>query len=157
MLNIQNFAFFVLFLFALSATQHVQAQQALNYDAPLKASAKYQVTEFIKKSYNGNPELFKIAQTDLNNDGINEYILKRLSCIKANNSCSHLILGETNNNMRLLSTIKARHIMLAGTSSFGVNDLLVFQNDINDYDFDIYMWSSTEKMYILEKQDKKDL
>lgn len=119
-------------------------------------SVRIQIDDFLKGFYKTDSLGFNIATSDLNADGINEYILKRKTCTQKKSVCTHIILANQKDKIRLLSSIRARHLMVGATSNYGVSDLLAFENDINDYDFDIYMWSPEEKMYILNIENKEN-
>ncbi|MBI1300384.1 MAG: hypothetical protein GC137_01875 [Alphaproteobacteria bacterium] len=127
------------------------AIEVLSFDHALRPATKFRLQDFLKDSFNTELENYDVAEADLNDDGLSEYILKKRKCGVTNNFCTHLIIGEAKSDMILLSNIRARHIAIADTKTGHVRDILVFKNQINDYEFDIYMWSQNEKMYILNE------
>ncbi len=136
---------------------NVHALDKLKFEKNISSpSMRLKVDEFLNGFYKTDSMGFDVAAHDLNADGINEYILKRKSCTQAEVVCTHIILGSQKDNMLLLSSIRAKYMMVGATSNYGVSDLLVFENDINDYDFDIYIWSPEEKMYILRLENKQN-
>lgn len=129
------------------------ALEPVDFQSEIKSpSLRLQIDVFLQGFYKTDSRNFDIASLDLNGDGVNEYILKRKTCAQAEAVCTHIVLADQKTKMHLLSSIRARHIMVGGTSNFGVNDLLVFENSVNEYDFDIYMWSPEQKMYILKPE-----
>lgn len=146
------FCLFLILMFPASSYGLEKLDFVRNHLSP---SLTLQMNAFLQESYQVDSSLFDIAAADLNQDGVDEYILKRISCVHAGSVCSHMVLADQNNEMLLLSNIRARHLMVGATSSFGVKDLLAFENEINDYDFDIYMWSPAQKMYILKGENEQ--
>lgn len=125
------------------------AIEPLNYQKNISPTLEYEIDLFLKKEYRNDLSQYRISSIDLNNDGIDEHILKSRQCEMHKRQCTHLILAEKNDGILLLSKIRAYNLMIGGTSSHGVKDILAFTDDINDYNFNIYMWSPPRKMYIL--------
>lgn len=135
--------------------QSAYAIDPVRFDEEIRSpSLRLQMDVFLQGVYKTDSRSFDIASRDLNGDGVNEYILKRKSCSQAETVCTHLILADMKTKMHLLSSIRAKYLMVGGTSNFGVNDILVFENNVNEYDFDIYMWSPEQKMYILKLESE---
>lgn len=143
--------FIIIALFAL-LPRPVSAVEQLNYSDKISPSLEYQINSFLEKTYETDISLYYIADIDLNNDGIDEYILKRKSCESDKSYCIYSIIAEKDNNIILLSKIRAKSIMIGETYSYGIKDILAFKNEINDYNFDIYMWSPSQKMYIMNAE-----
>lgn len=149
--------FYILSIILLSCTQHAHALEKLNFQNKIfSPSLKLQMNTYFQEQYKIDSSVFDIAAADLNKDGVDEYIFRRKSCSTANTICTHIILAQQNQKILLLSSIRARHLMIGGTTNFGISDLLAFKDEINDYNFDIYMWSSAEKMYILSEDKQKN-
>ncbi|PCI97172.1 MAG: hypothetical protein COB14_09385 [Alphaproteobacteria bacterium] len=129
-----------------------EALEPLDYNKKISPSLGHQIDSFLEKTYDTNLSQYDVAGVDLNNDGIDEHILKQLLCNIQTKQCTHLILAEKQEDILLLSKIKAYNLMIGGTSSHGIKDVLAFNNKINDYNFDIYMWSPSQKMYILRAE-----
>ncbi|MGH1404871.1 MAG: hypothetical protein ACRBDL_11585 [Alphaproteobacteria bacterium] len=138
----------------LSLPQSVHAVQPLQYKEETKSpSLKLSLNSFLKNNGNFPLSDYLIADTDLNKDGIDEYILRRKGCSDRDHSCRHLVFAEKQDTVILLTAINAREIMIATTYSYGIKDIMAFNNSINEYNFDIYMWSPKEKTYILEASE----
>ncbi len=125
------------------------ALQPLEYSDDVGATKKLKINTFLKNVYNSSKDAFDIALIDLNSDGVEEYILKRKSCASEKKQCFHMIIAEKDSKLLLLSEISAKNLMIAGTVTNGIKDILAFKKEINDYDFDIYMWSPAQKTYIM--------
>lgn len=125
------------------------AVEQLSFGDKVSPSLKYQINTLLGEVYETDISLYHIANIDLNNDGIDEHILKRKTCEVSKNQCIYSIIAEKDGKIILLSKIRAKNLIIGETSSFGIKDILVFKNEINDYNFDIYMWSPSQKMYIM--------
>lgn len=133
--------------------KNAYAIQEISYNNDLGFSVHYDIDTFLMSEFNTDISSYDVASVDLNQDGLNEYILKKKICAPDNGHCLHLILAEKNGALFTLSKIRAKVLMLGGTLTNGINDLLAFNEGVNDYDFDIYMWSPKEKTYMLKKND----
>jgi len=132
--------------------QPAAAIEPLDYEKEISPSLGHQIDLFLQETYSTALSQYKVSGVDLNNDGIDEHILKQRRCNVLTKQCTHLILAEKKNEILLLSKIKAYNVMIGGTNSHGIKDVLAFTNEINDYNFDIYMWSPSRKMYILRAE-----
>ena len=130
----------------------VAAVESLDYEKEASPSLGHQIDSFLEENYGTDLSQYNIASIDLNNDGIDEQILKQKRCDTRTKHCTHLIVAEKSNEILLLSKIKAFNLMIGGTVSHGIKDVLAFTSEINDYNFDIYMWSPSQKMYILRAE-----
>ncbi len=116
--------------------------------SPIKANG---IDSFLNERFNTGTSDYIIAQADLNNDHKPEFFLKRNYCeTKKNQLCSHIILGKTESSYVLLGNIRTKKLVISSTKTHNISDILAFDNDLNDYKFDIYMWSPNKKMYILK-------
>lgn len=139
----------ILFLFLIPTSAN--AVEPIIYKEKPTPYVSVNVSSFLEKTYETNINDYIIAEIDLNNDGDKEFILKRKFCANTPNPCIHLILAKVKEDIILLSNITAKNLMIAGTKTFGIKDILAFTDEINQYDFDIYIWSPSEKKYIIEK------
>ncbi len=146
----------ILMLLSICPINTANAIEALNYNRKISTSLKHQINLFLGNLYNNDISEYEISGIDLNGDGIDEHVLKSKKCDADNNQCNYLIIAEKRDEIILLSEIKAGNIIIGGTSSYGIKDILVFKNNINDYNFDIYIWSPEQKMYIMKITDLKN-
>lgn len=143
---------YAIFTLSLCCAPPCYAVEELRYDTNISFTARFNINTYLANEFQTKADDYKIAVIDLNSDGIDEFILKRKICNLEKKLCTHMILAEKDNKILLLSTIRARTLMGGGTTSHGVKDILAFRNEINDYDFEIYMWSPTQKTYILKAE-----
>ena len=123
------------------STHKSWAVEPLQYTVHFPSSLLLELPSNIKK------EEYKLARIDLNGDGDDEYLLSPILCEV---TCRHKILAYRKNKLIQIAEITARNIMLGGSYTHGIKDILAFDSEINDYNFVIYIWSPAEKMYILK-------
>ena len=138
-------------LFCILMPLQSKAVEPLSYHQTPTPYVRVKVTDFLQETYETKVTDYVIAEVDLNNDGDKEFILKRKFCANQNTPCIHLILAKVKEEIVLLSNIKAKNLMIAGTKTFGIKDILAFKDEINQYNFDIYIWSPGEKKYIVKR------
>lgn len=129
------------------------AVENIIYRNDIKPSARVQLESYLKGTARPDLSSFYISETDLNGDGINEIIMRVRDCDSRNVTCLHLILALPPQKVVMLGEINARKLMLAGTYSGNVKDILAFRNDKNDYDYDVYFWDPVSEKYNLERQE----
>lgn len=96
---------------------------------------------------------FSLALTDLNGDGMDEFILKNDGCGVPPALCTFRILAESTDSFVELGRIRARNVALADGSVAGVRTIMAFASPINDYDYELYVWEPTRSRYILSEGD----
>ncbi len=138
------------------STSQSQAMEELKYNDSLGVSLIFQIDKFLQEQYKSNSKYYDIASIDLNNDGILEHILKRKTCDIKKNLCTYIIIAEKAERILLLSKIRAHRLVIDSNASYGIKNILAFRNKKNEYNYDIYMWSPKENMYIMSKQHTKD-
>lgn len=89
-----------------------------------------------------------ISKTDLNGDGLSEFILKSGSCDN-NDLCTHYVLGETPEQIVELGQFEARKIVIKESIKNGSRILAVYQDPLNDYNYNEYQWTPHEARYVL--------
>jgi len=149
----------LLFIASIStAIRSAHAVEELTYSPASEASPslRLQLNEYLKENFKSDSSEYTLTSTDLNGDNLLEYILKRNNCGQYTNACTHLVIAEKQDELTLLSKIVAHRLMIGDGQSYGIKNLLAFNNPINAYIFDIYMWSPHEKMYILKPDKKRD-
>ncbi len=122
------------------------------YDTKIGPTSKVILNRYLAEEYETSAEDFSIAAHDLNGDGIDEYVLKPRKCLSKTGQCVFLILAETRQKIVLLGKIQAKFLALGNDYSGGIQDILAFRNDKNDYDYEVYSWDSASKKYILKEQ-----
>lgn len=125
------------------------ALETLNYDKKVSHSLSYQIDNFLKDKYDMSLSQYSIASIDLNNDGVDEHVIKQNLCHITKGKCNYLVIAEKKQEILVLFKIRAYNLAIGNANSNGVKDVLALTNETNDYNFDIYMWSPSLKMYIL--------
>lgn len=124
------------------------------FGANLGATSRLLLTGYLDLDSAGPLDAYEAARVDLNEDGMDEIVLRERGCAEKEKICAHLFLAQTKDKIFKISEIQTRYIMLAGTYSDGVRDILAFRNEKNDYDFDLYVWDSRQSRYRLEREEK---
>ncbi len=99
-----------------------------------------------------NPEDFSLTETDLNDDGLNEFIVRETACNEG--FCRFHILAQTEKGLASLLESTARSISLGPGYTNGVRDLHVFADTQNDYSYQNYVWSPTLSRYTEESGEE---
>ncbi len=89
---------------------------------------------------------YLIATTDLNDDSIDEYLLKSKSC-NDNTACPHTIIAIKNDKPITLLTIDASLIIVSDQQDYGVRRLIISENGTNDFQKSTYQWSPKSFTY----------
>ncbi|MCK5285300.1 MAG: hypothetical protein KAJ86_06925 [Alphaproteobacteria bacterium] len=92
-----------------------------------------------------------IARIDVNEDGIDEFIVRPEDCMNLKSHCIYKILAESNNKIIELAEIQAKHLMIGNTTKHGIRNIFAFKNILNDFDYDVYIWEPKQSQYILSK------
>ncbi len=90
-----------------------------------------------------------VAPTDLNEDGLSEFIVRDKDCAPA---CRFTILAENDGKITPLGIIEARALALGDRHSNGVRSLFGYASDNNDYDYTVYVWEPATGRYIMAGQ-----
>lgn len=149
--------FFFAAAFYLSANMlfipSAKAFEELSYAPAKKTSGPslyLQLKTLLKQKYKHDVADYLIAHTDLNADNLMEHIIKLKNCGKYTNICTYTVIIERNAKLDIISRINTNQLIVGDDQNYGIKNLLAFRNPKNAYDFDIYMWSPSEKTYILD-------
>lgn len=87
---------------------------------------------------------FTIAATDLNGDGIDEWLIRQdtESNCKTNATCHFFVAALSQNKPIVIGNITAGKVALMDTKLYGVTRLAVYSNPTDDFDFEQYVWHS---------------
>lgn len=122
------------------------AAEKLDFNAAIGAKTRLDLNHYIQNTLKTTPDSLEIAPADLNGDGLAEYILKDKNCA-AEAQCRYTILAETQNGFLQLGQTQAKNLMLGDDTVQGVRNLMVFQNDTNDFDYALYTWQPEAASY----------
>ncbi|MCB1531526.1 MAG: hypothetical protein KDJ35_01525 [Alphaproteobacteria bacterium] len=135
--------------FTPAALNPAYALEPLLYTSKISPSSQVLLREALPAPL----ESFDVAQTDLNDDGLYEFIVHPKDCASTPDTCSFDILAETGDKMVSLGRIQARDIAIDSDKKFGVRSLRAFDNPRNDYSFSLYVWDAARSRYMIEGQD----
>jgi len=98
----------------------------------------------------------EIAKIDLNYDGIFEFIARPKNCETTEALCDFQILAEASDGKTLIviNVIEAFDLAASNGSAFGVRDLAVFQDPLNDFASTLYRWDSKAGQYQMTEKGK---
>ena len=86
---------------------------------------------------------YSVAKTDLNNDAIEEYILRPLNksdCPKAP-ICPHYIVAQQNHEYILLGKFDAHKMLISNKKAYGIRDIIVYNTPHNDFSYKTAVWN----------------
>lgn len=93
---------------------------------------------------------YKILKTDLNEDGIDEFIMRH-GCEKDGGMCAYSLLAESGGEIMELLTIRARNIALGNAYTSGVRNVIAYNNATNDYMRRVYVWEPAASRYTVKE------
>lgn len=125
------------------------ALEPLNYGPEVRPGARVLLSEWLEREMGVGLEAYATASADLNRDGLPEYVLKPLKCFDPRGFCTFLILADAQNKIVLLGKISAKNLALGDSYHSGVQDILAFQSNNNDYEYDIFVWDPPSMTYML--------
>jgi len=129
-------AFILFILTLLSLPPSVKAEEILSFKAPETRR------ELEAVSSNKNSAL--IAKTDLNDDLIDEYVLQDCG---DSEFCEFAIVAFKNFNPIQIGEFKAHKIVVSHEKTYGVRNLIVYNQQYNDYAFETALWDPFSFLY----------
>lgn len=145
--------FIARFLFALMLTFAVAAHAAapLIFKQAGKDLREQSVLKFLQEHHGFNPAIpFKVATTDLNNDGVGEWVVRQdIPGCQRTASCPFYITGLKQKKPALLGQIAARKIGITDEKSYGVTTLVVYNDQSNDFTYKSFSWEPSKGSFVL--------
>lgn len=93
---------------------------------------------------------YEAASTDLNNDGIKEYIVRSNAC---EDVYSYDIFADKQDRLLTLVKIKkARDLTISDHKTEGVRDIITYKDKSNDYRETQYRWDATRSRYTISDE-----
>lgn len=139
-------------LFRFTALAFLTAATLLSQSAYAADNIKFIAKDAFKntsaRSIMAAYDFSEIAPTDLNQDGIDEFILKQSTDNKA--SKFRVIAQNDSGNVDLGVIIEANKLMISYSRFHGIRSILAFNNVHNDFDYDVYQWSAEKLSYVLK-------
>lgn len=125
------------------------AAEPLGFGGKIGDSSRLALTHYFQRDVSDG---FLIAPVDLNEDGLDEFVVQEKNCDAASLSCNFTILSENDGVVHSLGHIKARSLALGNQHSKGVRSLLAYQSTANDFDYTVYLWEPNEGRYMIAEQ-----
>ncbi len=124
------------------------ALEALNFKEPHSYKEKF-VVNFIHQQTDTTDIPYLIAKIDLNDDFINEYIVKPNSpkfCV-ISSFCSYKIVALSHYKPILIGDFKAHNIVAEEGNEYGVRNLRIYGNKSNSFSFSTAYWNPFSFVY----------
>jgi hypothetical protein len=151
--NILLFRYLLVFILLIPAfTGHASAAGNLNFTSEITDRQRLVIDRYFKDTLHtpaANP--IALALADLNEDGLNEFILQSDCKEGQKGYCSFTILAETDNKVISLGSITGWVIELGNAYSNGVRNIIARQNPRNDFDRTVYVWEPQTARYMIKE------
>jgi hypothetical protein len=128
----------------LATAPSATAAENIRFDAKPSDIEKLRLTAYLKQP----TEQLQLAQVDLNEDGLPEYIV-RTGC---EDFCHFLVLAKKNDMVLEIGNIYARALELGASYSGSVRNIIAFQTPGNDYKQTVYSWEPASAQYMINKE-----
>ncbi len=131
-----------LFFFSLIPFSFAMAIESLRFQAPVSYKEKQAIT-LVKKLHTTPRITYHIATTDLNNDAIDEYIIKPASARDCQKKplCQHSIIALQDHAPLLIGQFDAHKILISDKKTYGVRHIIVYNQPHNDFKTATAIWS----------------
>jgi hypothetical protein len=126
----------------------VQALERVDFGAVIARSSLEKIQNFYAQQRTARPHKLSIARSDLDGDGLYEFIVKLQGC-DAQSLCVHQVFTEDRDRVRSIGAFEARRVMLGNEYAHDMRNLLVFGNAVNDFDYVRYSWHPETSNYAL--------
>lgn len=126
-----------------------RAAQPLSFGAKISDTSRLALEKYIASTLARPAGTLETAPADLNNDGLNEFILRDKNCT----SCHFLLVAETGGAIVPLGEATGHTLKIDNTATAGVRSLLVYTNSANDYEYAVYVWEPRSSRYIMAKNE----
>lgn len=109
------------------------------------------VDSYARDTLHADPAQLKAARADLNQDGIDELIVVSPGCSPAAIPCRFNILADTGSTLTTLGTVAAKRLALSSNYTAGVRNIFAYQDQDNDFIYQLYVWEPEQSRYILSQ------
>ena len=119
----------------------------------VKGPREQEALNMLEKTAGFLPDLpYSVAATDLNGDGVDEWIFRqdREPGCEASANCSFRVLAVSEGKTVSLGTIFARKVSLSDEKSYGVLRIFAYNNKNDDFDYSRYVWDPQTGIYQLQ-------
>lgn len=128
---------FLLILLMLPLTAH--AGEPLFFKSPSDDFRDGVIAGFVAATYPDTPAPYAFARTDLNGDGVPEYIVKPAGLAKG--LSPHHILSLRRRQVTDMGLIRAGKMEISDKKSYGVRDVVVYTKPANDFYRETWGWN----------------
>lgn len=126
------------------------ASEQLVYRNNYNSLTKSLLSKYAQNTLKTDLSALRVALHDLNDDGIDELIVKPENCAQANKACDYKILALSGSQILEISSLRARNLVLGNEYNAGIRNLLVFHDTaVNDFEYDVYIWDPARSQYIV--------
>lgn len=124
------------------------AEEKLRFE-PAKSYKDRQVLNFTTDLAESNVKNYVLAHTDLNNDAIDEYIIKPASIADCSQKplCPIIVVAFQEHKPILIAQFDAHKILISNKKTYGIRDIIVYNNRYNDFQFQTLNWSPYSFQY----------
>lgn len=125
------------------------AQETVKF-APAQSYKHQQAIEFIQKNVVTTNDM-QLAQVDLNDDFIDEYILKPVDTAQCANTplCPHYIIAWQDDALILIGQFNAKKLVIGTKKDYGVRQLILYNHPYNDYRTVTTYWNPHRFQYVV--------
>lgn len=123
-----------------------QSYEALRF-RPAENYKQKQIIQFIKNKTQTADISEKISKIDLNNDLIDEYIVKQ-GCAPAR-LCQYFITAFENHTPILIGRFDAHKILISDKKDYGIRQIIVYNQPHNDFTHATAIWNPHKFEYTL--------
>ena len=134
-------ALFLLILCFLTPTP-AQALEALRFKAAETYKEK-QIIDFVQKSNGRASGAYALAPADLNNDAINEYVVRpaaKNACADAP-LCSYQIIAFQDHKPIMIGQFDAHKMLVSDKKAYGIRHIIVYNEPHNDFNYETAVWN----------------
>ncbi len=127
-----------------TAAFQANAAEKLRFEDSIPRSSFERIKLFTDSTLGQSIDAFEIAKTDLNDDGLYEFVIRQKECEVL---CRYSIVAESSKTIVPLGDLRGSNIVLGNEFSHGVRNLLVFESPTNDFDYTLYTWHPMSSSY----------
>lgn len=88
-----------------------------------------------------------VATADLNEDGIEEFILRQKDCVD-NSLCDYKVLARKKSDTTPLGAFKARKVLLGSHYTNGIRNFIVYADASSDFSYSVYAWDKDRSEFV---------
>ena len=147
----QSLFFKLLLLLIFLPFDAAEASERLSFSGQLSERSRHLLERYTAEQIKTDFHSLKIAKADLNEDNLDEYILRTDDCEEASSACTYLVLAEADDQIIQIGKFRAREVMLGNGYSSGIRNIAVLENQNSDFDYKLYVWEPAQSQYIMSR------